>query len=113
MATFKDTMEKHENSIKKLEIEYDQELLHKVAKGLGPSIYNNDSAKVSTSSKSEMESIKKNFLIKKLGLSEEDKLDEAIEEVAEQLGHSNRNKYRTVFYYMLVKKFGKEDVYNK
>ena len=42
-----------------------------------------------------------------LGLSDDPELDAAIKEVCEQLGSSNRNKYRGMFYYLLAVKFGK------
>jgi hypothetical protein len=38
-------------------------------------------------------------------------LDSAIDKVIETYGKSERNKYRAVVYYMLVKHFGKEGVY--
>lgn len=88
----------------------DTNLLRAVAKGLGPSIYNADAATVSCSDKEELNRVKANFLIKKLGLKDGPALDQAIEEVCQQYG-SSRNKYRAVFYYMLVKKFNKESVY--
>jgi hypothetical protein len=44
-------------------------LLTGVAKGLGPSIYNADSSKVSGSDKSELDRVRENFLKKKLGLT--------------------------------------------
>ena len=59
----------------------------------------------------ELETVKKNFLIKKLGLADGPKLDEAINAVIDTYGRSERNKYRPVVYYMLVKHFGKEKVY--
>ena len=90
----------------------DMDLLTKVTIGCGPSIYNKDAATVSCSQKSELETVKNNFLIKKLGLKDGAELDKAIEEVCEQLGKSNRNKYRAMFYYLLTKKFGKENIYN-
>ncbi|MCB0427353.1 MAG: DUF2853 family protein, partial [Mangrovimonas sp.] len=55
--------------------------------------------------------VKKNFLIKKLGLADSPKLDEGIATVLEKYGKSNRNKYRAVVYYMLAKHFKKESVY--
>ena len=58
-----------------------------------------------------MATVKNNYLIKKLGLSESDDLDGAIASVMDTYGQSNRNKYRAVVYYMLVKKFDKEAVY--
>ncbi len=89
----------------------DMALLTKVTIGCGPSIYNADAATVSGSDQSELDTVKKNFLIKKLGLSDGPKLDEAIASVMEKYGKSNRNKYRAVVYYLLTKHFGKESVY--
>ena len=71
----------------------DVEFLTKVTVGLGPSIYNDDAAKVSGSDQTE--------------------LDKAIDAVIEKYGRSNRNKHRAVVYYLLAKHFKKESVYNK
>ncbi|XMO85966.1 DUF2853 family protein [Algibacter sp. AS12] len=89
----------------------DMDLLTKVTIGCGPSIYNKDAATVSGSDDSELATVKNNFLIKKLGLSDGPKLDDAIASVMETYGKSNRNKYRAVVYYMLTKHFGKESIY--
>lgn len=89
----------------------DMGLLTKVTVGLGPSIYNADSSTVSGSDEKELATVKNNFLIKKLGLSESDDLDGAIASVINTYGQSNRNKYRVVVYYLLTKHFKKESVY--
>ncbi len=89
----------------------DVDLLTKVAKGLGPSLYRKDAAKVACSNKDEMDRVKKNFLIKKLGCADTAKLDDALKDVCTQMGSSNRNKYRAIFYYLLVKKMKKSKVY--
>lgn len=89
----------------------DMDLLTKVTIGCGPSIYNADASTVSGSDESELNTVKNNFLIKKLGLSESDDLDGAINAVMETYGKSNRNKYRAVVYYLLTKHFGKESIY--
>ena len=89
----------------------DLELLTKVTIGCGPAIYRADSETVATSDASELETVKKNFLIKKLGLADGPRLMEAIQAVIDTYGRSERNKYRAVVYYMLVKQFGKETVY--
>ena len=89
----------------------DMDFLRKVTIGCGPSIYNADASTVSGSDQSELDTVKNNFLIKKLGQSDGPKLDEAIASVMEKYGNSNRNKYRAVVYYMLTKHFGKEAVY--
>ena len=90
----------------------DMDLLNKVALGLGPAIYNLDASKVSGSDDKELETVKKNFLMKKLGLAESDDLMAAINTVIEKYGKSEKNKHRAVIYYMLAKHFNKESVYN-
>ena len=88
-----------------------KELITSVAKGLGPSIYNVDSSKVSGTDPEELARVKQNYLINKLGLSDGPELDVAIAEVMAQMGSSNRNKYRANVYALLCKKFGKEGIY--
>ena len=85
----------------------DSKLLVAVAKSLGPSLYKEDSKRVSCSDKKELETVKKNFLIKKLGLKDAPKLDDAVKEVCTEMGAKNRNKYRAIFYYLLTKKMKK------
>ncbi|MBE0528413.1 MAG: DUF2853 family protein [Thermoleophilia bacterium] len=89
------------------------DLISKITDGLGPSIYNNaDSETVACTQKSELDTIKTNFLVKKLGISASDEvMDAAIKSTCEKMGNSNRNKYRALFYALLVKEFGKESVY--
>lgn len=89
----------------------DMDLLTKVTIGCGPAIYNDDASTVAGSQASELETVKNNFLIKKLGLSESPELMDAINAAIETYGKSERNKYRAVFYYLLVKHFGKEAIY--
>ena len=88
------------------------DLLTKVTVGLGPAIYNLDASKVSGSDEKELETVKNNFLIKKLGLSDSQDLMGAINSVIDKYGQSEKNKHRAVIYYMLAKHFGKESVYN-
>lgn len=92
-------------------VKADMDLLTKVTIGCGPSIYNADASTVSGSDASELATVKNNFLIKKLGLSDGADLDKGIASVMEQYGQSNRNKYRAVVYYLLTKHFSKESVY--
>ncbi|RNC90210.1 MAG: DUF2853 family protein [Allomuricauda sp.] len=90
----------------------DMDFLDKVAVGLGPAIYNLDASKVSGSDEKELETVRNNFLIKKLGLSDGPELMDAITSVIDRYGRSEKNKHRAVIYYMLAKHFGKESVYN-
>lgn len=96
---------------KKLKLDLDEKLIAAVTKGLGPSIYKADAETVAASDKAELDRLKSNFLVKKLGLKDDAKLDQAIEEVIEAIGKSNKNKYRALVYALLVKKFKKESVY--
>lgn len=89
----------------------DMGLLTKVTIGCGPSIYNADSETVAASQAHELETVKKNFLIRKLGLKDGPELMAALKAVIDTYGQSERNKYRAVIYYMLTKHFGKEKVY--
>jgi len=93
-------------------LSYNADLLKAVTKGLGPSIYKRDAETVSGSDAKELLTVKKNFLIKKLGLEDSDKLDDAINKVIETIGKSERSKYRAVVYYLLAVEFGKEDIYS-
>ncbi|RRH77958.1 DUF2853 family protein [Falsigemmobacter faecalis] len=95
----------------KCKVEPDMDLLRKVTIGCGPAIYNADSETVAASDPAEVERVRSNFLMKKLGLPETPDLQKAIDSVVEIYGKSERNKYRAVMYYMLVKHFKKEAVY--
>ena len=96
---------------KKCDMKPDMKLLTAVTIGCGPSIYNADACAVSAGDPKELETVKKNFLIKKLGLTDSPKLDEGIQAAIEIYGRSNRKKYRAVMYYLLVKHFRKASVY--
>jgi len=92
-------------------IEPDMVLLRKVTIGCGPSIYDADAATVAATQPHELETVKRSYLIKKLGLPDTPALDEAIAAVIDRYGKSERNKYRAVVYYMLCTHFGKQSVY--
>lgn len=89
----------------------DMDLLTKVTIGCGPSIYDADASTVAATQDGELETVKNNFLIKKLGLSDGPELMDAINSVIDTYGRSERNKYRAVVYYLLTKHFGKDSVY--
>ena len=89
----------------------DMDLLTKVTIGCGPSIYDDDASTVAGSQASELETVKNNFLMKKLGLADSPQLMDGINSVIETYGKSERSKYRAVVYYMLTKHFGKESTY--
>jgi len=111
MSKLQEKIELYTSEAEKLGLGLNVELLAAVTKGLGPSIYKDDAEKVSSSDKKELETVKKNFLIKKLGLEDSEKLDEAIEAAIEKIGKSNRNKYRAIFYTILVEELGAQSFY--
>ncbi len=94
--------------IKKYYGEVDRDFLTLVVKNLGPSIYKKNAETISCSDPKELKTVRKNFLIKKLGIDASDGvLNAAIQDVCEEL-KSSRTKYRATFYYALAKKFKKE-----
>ena len=112
MSKRDELIEKYAADIKdKFDVKPDVDLLTKVTIGLGPSIYNLDASKVSGGDVKELETVKKNYLIKKLGMSDSPKLMDGIKTVMDKYGSANRNKHRAVVYYMLCKHFKKESVY--
>jgi hypothetical protein len=108
MSKFDEKILFYKEAMDKMGLTYEDELFDKVTRGLGPSIFKRDAASVSTSDPGELETVKQNFLIKKLGLEDGEYLDNAIAVVADKMGKTNRVKYRAIFYYLLVKELGQE-----
>ncbi len=111
MGKFDDAVESAKAQCKACKIPVNDELLRAVCKSLGPSLYNRDARTVAASQPSEIATIRKNFLIKKLGCEDSPKLDKAIDKVIDKMGRSNRNKQRAVMYYALAREMKKEDVF--
>ncbi len=111
MSKLDDCMVKYMAENEKHNLGLDEGFLRLVAKGCGPSIYKADSSKVSASDPKELETVKKNYLIKKLGLKDTPKLDEGIAAVMEKFGKGNRNKYRPLVYALLATHFRKKSFY--
>lgn len=86
-------------------------LLSKVSIGCGCAICNADSETVAATQRGERETVKNNFLGKKLGLSDGLELVDATDAVLETHGWSERNKYRSAVGDMITKHFGKAAAY--
>ncbi len=112
MGRLEDIITKYQAENENLVLGIEPALLAKVAKSLGPTIYSDDACRVSSSDNNEIETVKKNYLIGKLGLSDSDDLDSAIRDVMSKLGSANKNKYRALVYAMLCEKFSKQDIYS-
>ena len=111
MSKLQEKLDLYTSEAEKLGVKIEADLFKLVTKGLGPSIYKNDAEIVSCSQKAELETVKKNFLLKKLALKDGENLDAAIQTVCEKMGKSNKKKYRAIFYYLLVKELGAEAKY--
>ncbi len=113
MSKTEEKVEKYVQDIKeKIGEDPDIDLLRKVTKACGPSIFQSDSETISSTTPSELETVKQNFMIKKLGLKDDKNLDAGLELIIEKYGKSNRNKYRAVVYYLLTKFYKKEAIFN-
>ncbi|WP_296474664.1 DUF2853 family protein [Roseinatronobacter sp.] len=107
-----DLIERYADDLrKKCGVEPDMDLLRKVTIACGPSIYDADASTVAATQQHELDTVRRNFLMKKLGLADGQELHDAIDAVIEQYGRSERNKYRAVVYYLLARHFGKEAVF--
>ena len=113
MNKFEEKVALYKKYMKDRKLDYNPDLLTAVTKGLGPCIYKAHAEAVSDANEKELETIKNNFLIKKLGMSDGKGLEAGIEEVMGKIGKSEEKKYRAVVYYLLVKKFNKESIYKK
>lgn len=112
MSTRAELIQKYAEDLKeKCGVTPNMDLLTKVTIGCGPSIYNADSSTVAATQHSEIDTVRKNFLIKKLGLKDSPELEAAIHDVLAKYGHANKHKYRAVVYYLLTVHFKKESVY--
>jgi hypothetical protein len=107
MSKFDEKVAGYKANMEKLGLTYDADKLIACTKACGPSIYNKDGETVSSTDQTELDRVKNNYLIKKLGLSESDDLDGIVNYAVEKMGKSNRNKYRPIFYYLCSDKVGK------
>ena len=82
-------------------------LLDACVKACGPSIYKADSATVAASDKSELERVRTSFIVRKLGVADEEKGAAALKSAIEKYGRSVRAKHRPVVYYLVTKELRK------
>ena len=111
MSKFDTVMDRCVKQMKEQKIPVDRKLLEAIGKSLGPSLYSRDASLVAAAQKSELNTIKKNYLEKKLGCKDDAKNEKALAKAVTKIGKSRRNKMRPVFYYILVRELGKEKVY--
>ncbi|MFN7055386.1 DUF2853 family protein [Hyphomonas sp.] len=85
----------------------DVALLEACIKACGPSIYRADAATVAASDKAEVERVLKNFVEKRLGVTDEAKAAAAFKAAVEKYGRAVRQKHRPVMYYLIAKELRK------
>ncbi len=103
-SEFKDALAKYTSNINNAAVD-------KMASTYALVMSNKDAKFVSCGDASEKETVRENFLKKKLGLSDSDAdLDNAIEAICATM-KEDRMKNRLVFYYLLAEKFNKLGVF--
>ncbi|MBT8434295.1 MAG: DUF2853 family protein [Gammaproteobacteria bacterium] len=100
LAKFKANAE--EQLTKAGETNIDDALLSKLVDNLKLVIDNRDARSVAGSDPSEMETVRTNFVVKKLGINDKDRGTAAVTAVAEKMSGSH-NKNRAAFYYLVQK----------
>lgn len=96
-------------NVKKFDKNVNEDLLKAIVKTYRLVLSKKDAKHVACGQESELATVKKNFIIKKLGFTDSDKADKAIEEVCAEM-KSDKFKSRATFYYLLAKKLDRADV---
>jgi hypothetical protein len=110
MSKFDDVVAKAAEQLKKVGISADDTLLRAVAKSQGPSIYLRDASLVSCGDDAELKRVENNFIVKKLGVTDEKVIKGALESACATF-KPEKFKMRVAFYYSIVKDLKKESVF--
>jgi len=92
-------------------VEPDMDLLRRVTIACGPAIYDPDAELVAAGDPDERARVKRNFLMRRLGLPDSPELGDAIDAVLDIYGRSEPRKYRAVVYYLLTRHFGRQSAF--
>lgn len=103
MATQIELIDKYRKELSKLKVKVDDVLLKAVVKSLGPAVYREDASLISAADAEELERVKVNFMIKRLGLPSGPKVDALLNKAIGQMGASNNKKHRAVLYYIITR----------
>ena len=103
IQTYVDDIKNHTNDV-------DVELAEVITKSLASILGNRDASLVSCSDDSELDTIRKNFIEKKLSITDTDVADAAIKTVCEKM-KGDRTKSRVTFYYLLIEELGAKETY--
>jgi hypothetical protein len=103
MATQIELIDKYKKELSKLKVKVDDVLLKAVVKSLGPAVYRDDASKISAADAEELERVKQNFMIKRLGLPNGPRLDAWLNQAIDKMGRGNKHKSRAVLYYIITR----------
>ncbi len=97
--------------VKQYDSNVDEQLVTSIFRSLGPVVYNRDTRYVACSDAYELEMVREGFLRKQLGIEGTNgELTDAIQQVCRTMAKS-QFKLRVTFYYLLVKKYGKQNLF--
>lgn len=103
-------IEKSTEQLKEIGVSVNDALIEKIVKRLGIANQSVDASHVAATDPSEVERLKKNFVIKKLEQEDNAATDAAISDALEKM-KPHRMKQRGAVYYLLTVHFGKESLY--
>jgi hypothetical protein len=91
--------------VKKYDAGADAATVDKIVKHLGIALRNRDSSLVATSDKAELDRVRDNWAVKKLGVDAA-KAEAAVASVAKTMA-ADHSKSRVTYYYLVAKELGK------
>ena len=110
MATIAEKVEQYEAKCTELGMEITGGLLARAAKACGPALFNADAETVAASDVTELETVRDNFVMWKLGIEDAGEAMDIVNKVAEEMSEFGSHKYRAVFYARCAELAGKEDM---
>jgi len=103
MATQIELIDKYKKELSKIKVKVDDVLLKAVVKSLGPAVYREDASMISAADADELERVKQNFMVRRLGLTDSPRLETMLNKAIDRMGRSKTNKHRAVLYYIITR----------
>jgi len=110
MATVAEKVEQYSAKCAELGMNIWGGLLARAAKACGPALFNADAETVAASDTTELETVRNNFVMKKLWVEDADEAMNIVNTVAQEMKDFGSHKYRAVFYARCAELAGKEDM---
>ena len=103
MATQIELIDRYQKELSRIKVKVDDVLLKAVVKSLGPAVYREDASMISAADADELERVKQNFMVRRLGLTDSPRLETMLNKALDQMGRSKTNKHRAVLYYIITR----------